>query len=913
MVTVPSTPRINTIDLASASAGPFEIGFRLFEEDAVEVYVNGDPVVSGFTIATNFVDGYDDDATITFDAALEIGDQIKMIGNMVPVRGADYGPTEKKLTEKLNLELGRLTSQVSETRKIAMQGLRTFSDQVPFVPEDGKPPVYDQALGRFKNGPSTTEISSAQGYAEEAQRIAGEFGDVEQAILGSEAARDKAQKWAENPEDNPVEPGKFSSKHWSAKSETLRDETAQLKADVEIIKTYIGSAVVPIGTLAHHYFDEVPAGWLRVQGQAVTPDMPDLRQMLIDDGATLDGNGDPLLQDPRGRVIRIWDPDGNVDPVLAREIGSFQADAMQEHGHTYTGTVANDGSGQSTRSYMIFDDSGGSVTDVPVSTNIDDSGDARISTETRMANVAYPLIIKAFHAYANLSGKIVPLGTAAEEDVEAFATAAQGEKIDASVNFSASLAGQDILLNDLAGFIMARLGATRFRTSQFEVGKDGFTTAGGDIEVTQDIIAGGGLNIRTGSAFDGLELQDDAGFVSRILTHRQLIEPTENAGIFVRDDFGFVVRLSNAPEAPVEEDPLPVPVASDGRGLFALRAKLAALKSEYTPSSVTAKLVYIADSWGEQPYIPNEMADALYDLYGQGAHGWVAASQTWGELNGVEVQYSGTVTRHDITDERGSPSGPYGLSGDWVEISDALSSVSFLNLRASTIYLYAEDRDGTFRYQVDGGSWTTVVGTDTGDPVEIEISGLDPQTTHDLVVDTTGNTGSVALVGVYATGLPGAELSKASNAAAYADDLNLYFSSALCAAILARMRPDSAFISFGTNDVSGNKSPATFKAAHSAMITALKTASPHCGVVLGSAPESQRSGTYQMSDYRDATVELHQELENVEFLNLLDLFGDYDATGSSGENLIWQDSAHLNHIGGRMLSGLLIQNFWHML
>ena len=299
----------------------------------------------------------------------------------------------------------------------------------PLAMSDGRVPIWNEEKGGFDNGPSADEVTAAQAYAEEAERIAGLFGDVERAIEGTEAARDKAEQWAENPEDDPVDPGAFSAKHWAAKSEETYDETAQLKADVELIKIYIGSAVVPIGNMTFHYFDEVPDGWLLVNGQPVTPDMPDLRQKLIDDGAPLDGNGDPLLSDPRGRVVRIWDPDGNLDPEVARAIRSFQDDALQDHGHTYTGTAANDGSGQSTRTYLIFDDSGGVVSDVPVSTAIDDSGAARISTETRMANAAYPMIIKAYHAYANLAGKMVPLGTAAEEDVEAFATALEGASV----------------------------------------------------------------------------------------------------------------------------------------------------------------------------------------------------------------------------------------------------------------------------------------------------------------------------------------------------------------------------------------------------------------------------------------------------------------------------------------------------
>lgn len=807
------------------------------------------------------------------------------------------------------------------------------------------------------------------------------------------AARITAEKLAALLAETGAIASKFEE-HEEGVEQVLSD-AEEVLAQVDLVKQYVGSAVVPIGSMMPFYFSTVPTGWLRIRGQPITSDMPDFRQYLLDDGAPVDENGDPLLVNPSGYFLRIWDEDGGVDPEVDRAIRSFQSDEFRQHTHdvkdgsggSQTGSITAGGgnfSGQndtgvwrSSDEYTLIAEAGGE--------------------ETRPPNVAFPLIIKAFHAYADLSGKLIDPATVAEttqlkleaqtavaeaqnaqaasaESAEAAADAQEaaelaagtvsratsiadltdpttlsegdgglvsgsgsssidgvyevqssawvkiGELSNASkasrqaVDFDDAAATSDILIADLLGFIMARLGAARFRTSQFEVGKDGFTTAEGDVGITPDLITGGGLKLLTGETFDGLALVDAAGFISRVLTHRQLIEPTDREGIFARDGFGFLVKLSGGGSAaPVDEDPLPVPVASDGRGLFTLRAKLAALRSAYTSEAVTAKLAYIADSWGERATTILEMADILYNLYGQGSQGWLAAAQTSAEVGGADVQHSGTVTKHDITSERGAPSGPYGVSGDWVEISDAVSSVSFLNLRASTVYLYAEDRDGTFRYQVDGGAWTAVVGTDTGAPVEIEISGLDPETTHGLVIDTTGNTGTVALVGIYATGLPGAELSKVANAGAFADDLNHYFSGALCTSILARMRPDSAFISFGTNDVSSNKSLSGFKAAHSAAISALKAAAPHCGVVLGSAPESSRSGAYEMSDYRDVTVELAGQLENVEFLNLLDLFGANAATGSAGEDLIWNDSAHLNYIGGRMLSGLLIEKFWHML
>lgn len=50
--------------------------------------------------------------------------------------------------------------------------------------------------------------------------------DAQTAQGLSEDARDKSQEWAENPEDVPVETGKFSALHWSAKASDDADQTA---------------------------------------------------------------------------------------------------------------------------------------------------------------------------------------------------------------------------------------------------------------------------------------------------------------------------------------------------------------------------------------------------------------------------------------------------------------------------------------------------------------------------------------------------------------------------------------------------------------------------------------------------------------------------------------------------------------
>jgi hypothetical protein len=124
MATVPPSPRITTSTLAGSTAGPFELGFRLFEADAVSVFVNDIQQDSGYTLSAAFSNGYDDNATVTFDAALESGDVLTFAGDQVPERQADYLNTDGLLTKKMNIELARIWASLFEIRSNVKRAMK---------------------------------------------------------------------------------------------------------------------------------------------------------------------------------------------------------------------------------------------------------------------------------------------------------------------------------------------------------------------------------------------------------------------------------------------------------------------------------------------------------------------------------------------------------------------------------------------------------------------------------------------------------------------------------------------------------------------------------------------------------------------------------------------------------------------
>lgn len=133
MATVPKNTRSTTINLSVSSAGPFDVGFRLFDTDAVKVYVDGVPETA-FTLTASLVNGYDDDATITFASAVTAPATIIIEAAYVPWREADYINGDRNLVQKLNEELARHSAALAELRRDVDRSLRGFT---PLDPTDG--------------------------------------------------------------------------------------------------------------------------------------------------------------------------------------------------------------------------------------------------------------------------------------------------------------------------------------------------------------------------------------------------------------------------------------------------------------------------------------------------------------------------------------------------------------------------------------------------------------------------------------------------------------------------------------------------------------------------------------------------------------------------------------------------------
>lgn len=130
MATVPKNTRSTVINLSMTSAGPFDIGFRLFDSDAVKVYVDG-VEATAFTLAAAYANGFDDAATITFTSDVTAPAVITIEAALVPWREKDLVNGDRNLVAHLNVELARIVSSLAEIRRDVDRAIRGFDPLDP--------------------------------------------------------------------------------------------------------------------------------------------------------------------------------------------------------------------------------------------------------------------------------------------------------------------------------------------------------------------------------------------------------------------------------------------------------------------------------------------------------------------------------------------------------------------------------------------------------------------------------------------------------------------------------------------------------------------------------------------------------------------------------------------------------------
>ena len=159
----------------NGTTGPWNYP-RYFIQDAdlLVTKTSAAGVESTLTITTNYnVTGAGDPSGgfVTTTAVVAVGEKITVSGNVDIVQGDSYpetgllpAKTVERGLDRLTMIAQQITEQIGRAPKLrlstALSTAPSFDD-----PQDGKVPIFDSASNSYKNGPTATEISAAQGYA----------------------------------------------------------------------------------------------------------------------------------------------------------------------------------------------------------------------------------------------------------------------------------------------------------------------------------------------------------------------------------------------------------------------------------------------------------------------------------------------------------------------------------------------------------------------------------------------------------------------------------------------------------------------------------------------------------------------------------------------------------------------------
>ncbi|WP_109514756.1 GDSL-type esterase/lipase family protein [Pseudomonas ovata] len=383
------------------------------------------------------------------------------------------------------------------------------------------------------------------------------------------------------------------------------------------------------------------------------------------------------------------------------------------------------------------------------------------------------------------------------------------------------------------------------------------------------------------------------------------IDEKRNVGVWLEDGKLAALGLSDSLKATLGLDrkyapanqpaASALPVATDGRSLWAWRSRLAKIKA----GAGQARLLITGDSWTEYLAIPQQLAALLHALFGKAGYGWIS-------VNGIYMFDGATLLRNGWTLYDAStgavPSYGTGIDGMYVSAATATATLTVGNVRATNIDIYYRRHGGTFRWRIDGGIWNVVAADASGSLGKVSVSGL-ADAVHSLEIDTTGNTGTVVLNGfrAFTPAAVGVELLKAGNAGLDGEQLARF--SANISPIAVDFAPDVVVVILGSNDYRRSSSTVEkYIESLTALVSQYRAASPDCAFVFIAPADSNGVAVRPLIDYRDALYGFCIA-NGHEFYNMHDEWGPFAKMNALG---MWVDTLHLNDSGAYALASRLL-------
>lgn len=130
MSQVPRSTRTTTVTLATTSAGPFDLSFRLFDAESIKVYINGIETLAFTLSRATFLDGYADDAQVTLTVA-EPPATVIVIDSAFVARREEAYLNGNGLVDNLNVEQARQWGAIQDLQRDVSRSVRGLTPNDP--------------------------------------------------------------------------------------------------------------------------------------------------------------------------------------------------------------------------------------------------------------------------------------------------------------------------------------------------------------------------------------------------------------------------------------------------------------------------------------------------------------------------------------------------------------------------------------------------------------------------------------------------------------------------------------------------------------------------------------------------------------------------------------------------------------
>ncbi|TJY14079.1 DUF2479 domain-containing protein [Staphylococcus chromogenes] len=338
---------------------------------------------------------------------------------------------------------------------------------------------------------------------------------------------------------------------------------------------------------------------------------------------------------------------------------------------------------------------------------------------------------------------------------------------------------------------------------------------------------------------------------------------------------------------------------TDVYGKFNLKSYTAeASKQSNSDVNQRLEIAFIGDSWvqggefkqGDRLTLP--LRDRMQKVYGDGGIGFVSFYGIFLGAGAVTVGKTGSwIERNKGTDVSG-------LAIEEVESTTPDDSIKVtFNEDVDFYEIHTQSGNtGTWKYNVDGGDWTTVDASQEVTPISMTLG------KHTInIVHVSGTT---TFIGSYAyKGNKGVVIHKIGNGGStakhYVDvDRTNYINQ------LKRCRANTFGILLGTNDMAQSVSLSDYESQMKELIGRIKEAKPNASIFLIAPSGNKYDGTKlnTIEDYSDTQLKIAKDLQ-LGHVSLVRALGNFATTNANG--LMYSDGVHPNRDGGYAISNVI--------